>query len=243
VVPVLLAGVVGVVVGAARRPHGRHLLTPTLVLPSVAVVGAGLQVLMGITDLPAENTVFAVSLALLSGFAIVNRHLVGMGVLAIGLSANFAAVLLHDGMPVRATALVEAGAVDAEDLADVDLGAGRRFERTDDLAPILGDVIPVAPVGAAMSFGDLIALMGVGTLTGELTRYARRGSRTSARTLATEIFGKVRTFVEEERVVDVRTDVEVLGHPSDVVDPDEGTRSGAGERAHRGERARVPLQR
>ena len=239
----LLAGVVGAVIGAARRPHGRHLATPQLVLPGVAVVGAVLQVLMGLADLPAENTLFALSLALLSGFAIVNRHLVGMGVLAVGLCCNFAAVLLHDGMPVRATALVESGAVAVEDLADTDLGAGRRFERTADVAPFLGDVIPVAPFGAAMSFGDLIALMGIGTLTGELARYARRGSRTSAGTLATEAVGQLRILVEQERIVDVRSDTEVLGHAGHVVHPDERPRGGPGEGADRGQGARVPLQR
>lgn len=237
----LLAGVVGVVLGAARRPHGRHLATPQLILPSVAVVGAVLQVLMGVADLPAENTVFAVSLALLAGFAVMNRHLVGMGVLAVGLCCNFAAVLLHDGMPVRATALVESGAVAVEDLADTDLGAGRRFERAADVAPILGDVIPVAPFDAAMSFGDLIALMGIGSLTGELTRYARRGSRASAGTLATQALRELRGLVEQERIVDVRSDGEVLRHAGHVVDPNEGPGSGRSEGAHRGERARVPL--
>jgi hypothetical protein len=74
---------------------------------------------------------------------------------------------------------VTSGAVDAEDLADTDLGAGRRFERTDDPVPVLGDIIPVKPFRAAMSFGDLIALMGVGVLAGDLTRYVRRGSRWS----------------------------------------------------------------
>lgn len=149
-----------------------------LVFPAVAVIGAALQLASGF-DVPAGTTFLAASLALLSGFALVNRHLVGMGVLAVGLSCNFAAVLIHDGMPVRATALVASGAVDAEDLADTDLGAGRRFERTDDLVPVLGDIIPVMPFRAAMSFGDLIALMGIGVLAGDLARYVRRGSRWS----------------------------------------------------------------
>lgn len=178
VVPVLVAGVLGFAIGACRRPHGRHLATPALVLPAAAVIGAALQVAGGF-DVPADTTLLAASLALLSGFALVNLHLVGMGVLAVGLSCNFAAVLIHDGMPVRATAVVESGAVDAEDLADTDLGAGRRFERTDDRAPVLGDIIPVKPFRAAMSFGDLIALVGTAVVAGDLARYVRRGSRWS----------------------------------------------------------------
>ena len=176
-IPVVLAGLIGAVIGALRRPHGRHLATPVLVLPSVVVAGAALHFGVGVFDLPAEAQLFAASLALLTGFAVVNRHIVGMGVLAIGLGCNFVAVLAHGGMPVRPSALVEAEVVTAEELVDTDLGAGRRFERTSDPLPQLGDIIPVEPVGAAMSFGDLIALMGIGSVAGELVRYSRRGSR------------------------------------------------------------------
>lgn len=188
-VPVLVAGALGFAIGACRRPHGRHLANPVLALPAAAVVGAGLQ-LAGGFDLPAGTMLLAASLALLSGFSLVNRHLVGMGVLAVGLCCNFAAVLIHDGMPVRATALVASGAVDAEDLADTDLGAGRRFERTNDPVPILGDVIPVEPFRAAMSFGDLIALTGVAVLAGDLARYVRRGSRWSLTGPVVDLVGR-----------------------------------------------------
>ena len=178
-VPVVLAVVVGALVGGLRRPHGRHLATPIVVLPGVAVIGVGLQLVIGASEVPASGELFAASLALLTGFVVVNRHIVGMGVLAIGLAANFAAVLVHGGMPVRASALLAADVAQPGELADVDLGAGRRFERTTDLAPALGDIIPVRPLGAVMSFGDLIALAGVGAVAGELTRYARRGQRWS----------------------------------------------------------------
>jgi hypothetical protein len=179
VVPVVLAVVVGALVGGLRRPHGRHLATPIVVLPAVAAVGVGLQLLIGAFDVPASGELFAASLALLTGFVVVNRHIVGMGVLAVGLAANFAAVLVHGGMPVRASALLAADVAQPGELADVDLGAGRRFERTTDLAPALGDIIPVRPLRSVMSFGDLIALAGVGAVAGELTRYARRGQRWS----------------------------------------------------------------
>ena len=183
----LIAGLIGAAIGACRRPLGVHLEAPRVVLPGVVVVGALLQILLGVAHLPAENQLFAASLGLLTGFAVVNRHIVGMGVLAIGLCCNFAAVLVHGGMPVRATALIDSGAVEVGDLADTDLGAGRRFERTDDLAPILGDVIPVEPFHAAMSFGDLIALAGIGSIACELTRYAKRGSRWSLAGAATRL--------------------------------------------------------
>lgn len=219
VVPVLVAGVLGSAIGACRRPHGRHLATPVLVYPAAAVLGAALQLASGF-DLPAGSTLLAVSLGLLCGFALVNRHLVGMGVLAVGLSCNFAAVLIHDGMPVRATALVASGSVDAEDLADTDLGAGRRFERTDDPVPALGDIIPVEPFRSAMSFGDLIALLGVGVVAGDLARYVRRGSRWS-------LTGPLVAWLDRRRAALARPepplddgDASVDEHDDDIIDLD-----------------------
>lgn len=229
----VVAGVIGAVVGACRRPHGAHLATPVLVLPGVVVIGVGLQVAIGVFALPAEPQLFGAALALSAGFAVVNRHLVGMGLLAVGLVLNLTAVLVHGGMPVRPSALVEAGAVDDTALADTDLGAGRRFERRSDVAPILGDVIPVAPFGAAMSFGDLVALVGIGSLSGELVRYARRGSRwsligaharagrdTARRSggLAAEVVGETGVGGEEIGAGDVVGDREVLHDTGHVVD-------------------------
>ena len=222
-VPVLVAAAIGAAVGALGRPHGRHLATPVLVLPSIAVAAVALQLLMGWFDLPAESLVFAASLGLLTGFAALNVHVVGMGVLAIGLACNFAAVLVHGGMPVRASAVVEAGVARPGELADVDLGAGRRFERQGDAAPALGDVIPVEPMGAVVSFGDLIAAMGVASLSGELLRYARRGQRwwlgdvASAARFPAEPVIEVGVDREPVRVVDVREHVEELDGADDVV--------------------------
>lgn len=176
VLPVIVAAVGGFALGMLRRPLGAHLDDPVVILPGVAVGGVALQVGPGVLDVPAEGQVLGVSLALLCGFAVVNRHLIGMGVLAVGLALNMGVVLANGAMPVRASALVSSGAVEARELVDTDLGAGRRFEHVDDLVPVLGDAIPVRPFRAAMSFGDLIVLMGIGALTSDLTRYARRGS-------------------------------------------------------------------
>lgn len=242
-VPVLLAGTVGAVIGALRRPHGAHLETPPLVRLRLVAGAVALSVAIGVAELPLEGLLFSVSLGLLTWFALRNRHLVGMGVLAVGLLCNLTAVALHGGMPVRATALVESGAFEADELADADLGAGRRFERTGDLAPILGDIIPVSAVGAAMSFGDLIALAGIGAVAGDLARLARRGTKWSVRNLfPPELLGKLRAFVEQTRVIDVRTDREVLGDAGHVVHTNERIGGGPGQRPHGGQRPRIPIQ-
>lgn len=175
-VPILLAVVIGAVIGALRRPLGAHLETPELHLVWLAGAALGLQLLGAMVTLPVDGPLLGASLVALAVFAAWNRHLVGMGVLAVGTACNAVAVALHGAMPVRATALVRSGAATAAELATTDLGFGRRFERTSDLAPWLGDAIPVGAVHAAMSFGDLIALAGIAALAGELARYSRRGS-------------------------------------------------------------------
>lgn len=173
--PVVAAAVVGGVLGCLRRPHGRHTATPRLVWPWLLVAGVALQAGLAFADVAAEGGLLGLSLALFAAFCTVNRHLVGMGVLTVGLVCNVAVIAVNGAMPVRITALVVSGGAELAEVADVDLGAGRRFERVDDVAPWLGDAIPVRPFRAAMSYGDLIALFGVATVAGDLARYARRG--------------------------------------------------------------------
>lgn len=175
--PVVVAAVVGGVLGALRRPHGRHLATPRLYASWLLLAGVALQVGLAFADFGNEGGLLALSLAVFAVFCGLNRHLVGMGVMTVGLVCNVVVVAANGAMPVRATALVNSGAVAAEDLIHTDLGAGRRFEQVDDVMPWLGDAIPVSPFGAAMSFGDLIVLFGTAALAGELVRYSRRGGR------------------------------------------------------------------
>lgn len=212
-VPVLVAAAVGAAIGLLRRPYGAHLAPPRLVLPAVALVAVGLQVTLGWFDPDVQGMVLGFSLALLTGFGLVNLHVVGMGVLTIGLALNMAVVLIHGAMPVRVEALVESGAVEADELADTDPGAGRRFERDDDVVPVLGDAIPVSVFGAAMSFGDLIVLAGIGSVTGDLTRHARRRS-------ARSVLRRLRRL-EPERGVELRVDFEALGLPEHGEDVEE----------------------
>lgn len=168
-----LAVVVGAVIGFARPPLGAHLARPAVFVPGAALLGAVLHVAVGVFDVPWGGAVFGVSFALLAAFAIVNRHIVGMGVLAVGLVCNMVVVMVNGAMPVRASAVVAADIATPAQLADTDLGAGRAFAQDDDLLPLLGDIVPVPALGVVVSFGDLIALMGIGALTGDLVRQMR----------------------------------------------------------------------
>ena len=131
----------------------------------------------------------------------------------------------NGAMPVRARALVSAGIVEPGALASVDLGAGRRFEQAGDVFVGLADIIPVPLFGAVMSFGDLIVLMGVGTIAGELARRGRAGStwsllaaarrRLEAQTVIELGVGREETWVGERS-----PDVEELLRVLDLVDPE-----------------------
>ena len=175
---VVAAIVAGAGIGALRRPRGAHVHLPRLILLPLLVVGVVAHLFITAAAGDAQGFWLGASLVAIGVFAILNRQLVGMLVIAAGVWCNAVVIAIHGAMPVRASALVRAGH-DRVDLATLDLGGGRRFERTDDLVPILGDVIPVAPARAVVSIGDVVALVGVAIVSASLARYARRGSRWS----------------------------------------------------------------
>jgi hypothetical protein len=96
------------------------------------------------------------SLVLLLWFALANLHLTGMGVMAVGLCANVVPVVVNQGMPVRAEALVHADVARSDDVRSIELSGGRHLERPSDHFVVLADIIPVPAAGTVVSFGDLI---------------------------------------------------------------------------------------
>ncbi len=83
-----------------------------------------------------------------------------IGLLALGWMANVAPIAANGGMPVAVDALAQVGGPPADDLAagnidkHVAAGPGTRLAA-------LGDVIPVAPLGAVVSIGDLFMAAGI----------------------------------------------------------------------------------
>src|SRR5258708_31278880 len=94
------------------------------------------------------------SLAVLVAFAVANLHLVGMGVMTIGLCANLLVIAVNEGMPVRPRALVAADVVSATDVDHLDMRGARHLERSSDLLMVLADILPIR--AQVVSFGDLI---------------------------------------------------------------------------------------
>ena len=164
----------GVLLGWAtggRLAHvGRHplrslgLLAAGVALPVLAEVVDGLALLLVLG-----------SLGCLLAFCLRNLHLVGMGVIAVGLGLNGLVISVNGAMPVRPAALVRAGvADDAGQARSLDLGAKRRLEQPGDHLTVLGDALPVRPLRQVLSFGDLVVAAGTADLVVHLMQRRRR---------------------------------------------------------------------
>jgi hypothetical protein len=89
------------------------------------------------------------SYGLLLGFCVANLGLRGMSVVAVGIALNATVITLNRGMPIR-TARGEV----------VPTVKHHREGPSDRLMP-LADIIVVPPINQALSFGDLIMLVGL----------------------------------------------------------------------------------
>ncbi len=171
-VTLALAVTVGLALGLARRPAGRHLARPHVGQVGLLALGAGLNALSVVLSGAAAVAALLASLAVLIAVAFANRHLTGVAVVGVGLLVNLVAVALHGGMPVRA------GALEAAGIESVELDAPRHLETEADALPVLGDAIPVPLAREVVSFGDLIVVFGAADAVRELSR---RRARSTAR--------------------------------------------------------------
>lgn len=137
--------------------------------------GAALHVVALLLDGDLATLAMAASLVALLAAAAVNRHLTGVVVMAAGLLLNLVALVLNNGMPVRASALEQAGVIAAGEVPE--LSGPRHLEGPSDRFGVLGDALPIAATGEVVSFGDLIIILGAADAVRELSR--RRSRRWS----------------------------------------------------------------
>jgi len=112
-------------------------------------------------DAFAGGLLLFVSLATYLAVALRNLHIVGMGVVAVGIMANLVPVLVNGHMPVRPEAIVQAELADADSYVHVQLGTGRELVDDGDHLTWLGPVVPVSLVNEVFSWGDLIVMAGL----------------------------------------------------------------------------------
>lgn len=173
----VLALVAGVTIGYLTGGRLRHVAGHPLRSWWLVVAGFVLQAAVTRADLGWLGTAgLLAGYGCLLAFAAVNRALVGMGVVALGLAANALVIGLNGGMPVRPAAVVAAHIAGRPRLAGIDYGRLHHRETAGDRFPWLDDLIPVPELHQVLSFGDLVLAVGVGDVVVHLLHRRRRRS-------------------------------------------------------------------
>ena len=167
----MIAVAVGLAAGYARG--GRLGRLGHLGLRAPVFVGAALAIQAG-AALVAPSRRFAlvaVSYGLVGAWVMANARgralaiRLGVGLVALGWLLNVVPIAAHRGMPVSAQALDDAGLSAGHDVAD-----GHLYKHVVDRrsTPVdwLGDVIPVRPLDAVISLGDVALLAGIALCLG-----------------------------------------------------------------------------
>ena len=149
----LVSGLVlGVAAGLAIGRDPRRLAAVSirwLPLLLVALVARAVAPFAG----PVAFPLYLVALAGTAVAAAANVRLPGAALIAVGGALNLAVVLLNGGMPVDPAAVAAAGGAMPTDRLHVAVGPQT-------LVGYLADVIPVAPLHAAYSAGDVAIALG-----------------------------------------------------------------------------------
>ncbi|WP_419945329.1 DUF5317 family protein [Candidatus Poriferisodalis sp.] len=129
---------------------------PVLVLGAVLSFAVTLD-----TNMLAGRFALGVSLALLLGSCVLNQHVTGALIVAVGISANLAVLLLNGYLPVSEAAVVAAGIIDVDGLDRVLLGTARGWADDATIAAWLGSAVPLAPLQDVITLGDLVTAVGL----------------------------------------------------------------------------------
>ena len=128
---------------------------PVLVLGAVLLLAVSLD-----TNMLAGRFALGISLTLLFAGCLLNRHITGASVAAVGIAANLVVLLMNGYLPMSEGAVVAAGIVEVEGLDRVLLGAPRRWSSDSTIAAWLGGTIPLAPLRDVITLGDLLTAVG-----------------------------------------------------------------------------------
>jgi hypothetical protein len=150
-------------------------------LAVLAVVGLGLQV-VPVPGRVLPIALLYISFAVLFAFGLLNRRLVGIPLILLGILLNFTVIAANGGMPVTRSALVASGQQDTLTFLIHDGGAKHHLASGQDVLLPLADVIPVRGVDQVVSAGDVATYAGVMWLVaGSMRRRSRKSQRTASR--------------------------------------------------------------
>jgi hypothetical protein len=170
-VAVVVAAVAG---GLLRRPAGGHGARPHLRHLPALVAGGGLLAASVVVPDGAATVVRGLGFAGMAWFAGRNRDVTGVAVAGLGAVANLAGIVLNNGVPVRAEALVDAGVAPAAQVREHELDEPYHLQQESDRFAWLGAVVPVSPTEQVLTFGDLLILVGAFDTLRDLSRRRAR---------------------------------------------------------------------
>ncbi len=128
----------------------------------VLVLGAVLSIAVAFdANMLAGRFALGISLVLLLAGCLLNRHIAGAIIAAIGIAANLGVLLVNGYVPVSEGAVVAAGIIDFDGLDRVLLGAARRWTDEATITAWLGAAIPLAPLKDVVTLGDLVTAAGL----------------------------------------------------------------------------------
>lgn len=177
---------VGLVIGLVRGGRFRHLARLRLRWLPLGITGLLGVVVASAGPLERPELVLAASLAACTVACLANRRLRGLGVVAVGLTANLLPLLVNGVVPVDGDALVHAGVVERAELDAVELSGGRAVADDETTLAVLGDVIPLPEMSTVISFGDLVVAFGLAAAARDSLRHRRAGGVPAAVILAAD---------------------------------------------------------
>lgn len=146
---VVLAGALGVALltgGSLRRVLETRLRSTWALFTALAIQVALDLFWSGPSGV--SHFLLVVSYLLLLGFCVANLALKGMSVVTFGIALNALVITVNGGMPIR----TDPGYPET---------VKHHAERPSDSLTFLGDIIVLPPLNQALSFGDLIMLVGL----------------------------------------------------------------------------------
>ncbi|NNE75002.1 MAG: DUF5317 family protein [Acidimicrobiales bacterium] len=193
----VIAVAVGLLLGRLSGGGFDRLGSTPIRFPLLMAIGLIVPALAERFDWPATNFIIVAALLAVVAFAGANMHMVGMGVVLVGITMNLAPILANGAMPVDPEALTSAGLASAEQLPTIELTAPRRLEQPGDKLTFLGDIIPLGITDQVLSFGDLVLLFGIADIAFNLTRRRRRHHRrpVGADEALAKMFGEIDTTI------------------------------------------------
>lgn len=168
---VAVALALGALAGIANRSAVRTRAPKRVEWPAAIAAGLALRLVVELVDIPGGVALLVASYGLLLAGCFKNFSWTGTGVVAVGLLLMLAPTVINGGMPVDADALASVGG-DTETAA---LPGERHLAQPGDDLEILSDIVPVPFTGRVVSFGELIALVGLAdVVTNVVARRHRR---------------------------------------------------------------------